>query len=127
MPFEIVIIVCNHCFESWLLGRAGLYPSYVEEESPFYSYYSHYNIELNDPELMLPPPDSKDNIARYHFHYFHDLMLYKRMKYNKKKPDIVAKPEFFDGLCERIEKTDHISSFKYMIDFIKSEIGNEGL
>lgn len=127
LPFEIVIIVCNHCFESWLLGRAGLYPSYVEEESPFYSYYSHYNIELNDPELMLPPPDSKDNIARYHFHYFHDLMLYKRMKYNKKKPDIVAKPEFFDGLCERIEKTDHISSFKCMIDFIKSEIGNKGL
>lgn len=29
LPFEVSIIVCNHCFESWLLGKPGLYPSVV--------------------------------------------------------------------------------------------------
>ena len=103
------------------MGKSGLYPAYVDDKSSFYPYYSHYNIELEDPELMIPPSDSKDNVAQYHFHYFHDLMLYKRMRYTKKKPDIVAGQDFFHGLYDRIVRTDHIKSFKYLVDFIESE------
>lgn len=124
LSFEIIIIVCNHCFESWLLGKKGLYPKRVDLSSSFYPHYNHYNIELCDPELMQPPSWTDDNIAQYHFHYFHDLMLYKRMKYTKKKPKIVATQDYLGGLCKRIENTEHISSFKNFIDFMKSEVDN---
>ena len=54
--FEIVILVCNHCFETWLLGCKGLYPEgEIEKESDFYPFYIHYNIEMNDPERMSGP------------------------------------------------------------------------
>lgn len=121
LSFEIVIIVCNHCFETWLLGKTELYPQLVEKESYFYPYYTHYNIGICDPENMLPPLHLNETIAQYHFHYFHELMRYKRLRYTKKKPDIVSKKEFFIGLCQRIENTEHISSFKQLIDFIKGE------
>lgn len=121
LSFEIIIIVCNRCFETWLLGKTGLYPQEVDEKSFFHQYYTHYNIDKCDPENMLPPQDSSESIAQYHFHYFHDLMRYKKLRYTKKKPDVVSKKEFFIGLCERIENTEHISSFKELVDFIKNE------
>lgn len=121
LSFEIVIIVCNHCFETWLLGKPGLYPDSVGSDSHFYQYYNNYNIESCDPENMLPPSNSTDTIAQYHFHYFHDLMLYRKMRYTKKKPEIVAKEDYFNGLCQRTKTTGHIPSFKQLLDFIKNE------
>lgn len=125
LSFEICIIVCNHCFESWLLGKKGLYPEKVDSDSPFYPYFSYYNIETCDPELMQPPSDSNDNIAKYHFHYFHELMLFRKTRYTKKKPGIVTEEDFFNGLCQRIDTTDHIPSFKYLIEFLKAEIDDK--
>ena len=37
--FEIVILVCNRCFETWLLGCVGLYPEEVEPGSDFYPFF----------------------------------------------------------------------------------------
>lgn len=121
LSFEIIIIVCNHCFETWLLGKTGLYPKVIDKKSFFYQYYNYYNIDKCDPENMLAPHDLYKSIAQYHFHYFHELMRYNKLRYRKNKPDAVAKKEFFIGLCERIENTEHISSFKELVDFIKNE------
>ena len=118
--FEIKVIVCNHCFESWLLGNENIYPEdEPDKDSAFYPYYMHYNIKMNDPEHMLVPEGIGDTIARYHFHYLHDAFLYNKIRYNKKKPDYVAKKDYFLELVLRMNNTIHIRSFKELWDYIQ--------
>jgi len=121
LGFDIVILVCNHCFETWLLGCCGLYPKEeIDKESDFYQYYIHYNIDERNPEQMIPPADNNDTIAQYHFHYLHELLRYKKIRYSKNKPNNVAKEEYFKGIVKRIETTEHLKSFKYFYDYIIS-------
>lgn len=123
LDFEIVVLVCNHCFESWLLGAEGLYPQCeVDKESDFYPYYNHYNIEENDPELMTVPEDCNETIAKYHFHYLCELFRYRKIRYTKSKPDAVATQDYFCSMRNRIEHTEHIRSFAGFVDFIIGEI-----
>ncbi len=119
--FDIVVLVCNHCFETWLLGCRGLYPTgVVDQASDFYAYYKYYNIEENDPEEMTPSEDSEDTIAKYHFHYLHELLRYKKIRYSKNRPQNVATEGYFKGIVERIDSTEHIKSFKTFYEFITS-------
>lgn len=121
LTFDITVLVCNHCFETWLLGCCGIYPNEeIDEKSFFYQYFCHYNIEERDPEKMKPPADSGDTIARYHFHYLHELLRYKRIRYSKSRPNNVATEKYFNGMVERIQKTDHLKSFQCFYDFILS-------
>mgnify|MGYP001852670711 CR=1 FL=1 len=119
--FEIVILVCNRCFETWLLGCKGLYPEEkVEKESFFYQYYSHYNIEENDPEKMVVPQGIDETIAKYHFHYLHELLRYKKIRYSKSKPNNVATQTYFNGIVDRIYATEHLKTFEDFYEFISS-------
>lgn len=119
--FEIKVLVCNHCFESWLLGKSGFYPDIVEKESFFYPYHRHYNIEKDDPETMDVPITCNETIAKYHFHYLHEMLRYNKIRYRKNKPDFVKSENYFLGMCNRANTTPHISSFKEFIDFILNE------
>lgn len=86
LDFEIVILVCNRCFETWLLGCKGLYPKTpVEENSYFYPYYNHYNIEMCDPEKMIVPEWAN---------------------------------EYFNGIVERIDTTNHLKTFRDFYDYL---------
>lgn len=119
IDFDIIVLVCNHCFETWLLGRRGLYPAEeVDKTSDFYQYYRYYNIETSDPEEMISPEGSDETIAKYHFHYLHELLRYKRIRYSKNKPQNVATEEYFKGIVERIAATEHLKSFKNFYDFV---------
>lgn len=120
--FELVVCVCNHCFESWLLGRERLYPEIpVALEADFYPYYLHYDIENNDPEEMCVPEDKNETTAQYHFHYLCELFRYRKMRYSKNKPNLVMDKSYFDGMKNRAEKTGHIDSFNRFIQFIYNE------
>lgn len=119
IDFEITVLVCNHCFETWLLGCCGLYPEKeVDKKSDFYQYYNHYNIEEYDPEKMIPPENNNDTIAKYHFHYLHELLRYKKIRYSKNNPRNVATEKYFKGIVERINTTEHLKSFKRFYDFV---------
>ena len=136
LNFEIKIFVCNCCIETWLLGRKNMYPLPIESNpnaenykcfsKHFENHYYHYNIEINDPELMSIPDAKSETKARYHFHYFHDLCLYNflsgksPLKYTKSKPNIAMNEDFFDGLMERIYDTDDLESLKEFVCFLKS-------
>lgn len=119
--FEIKIFVCNHCFETWLLGNAEFYPNTVDRNSLFYPYFSHYNILENDPELMNVPMDDDRTIAKYHFQYLHNMFLYNRIRYRKSKPDFVATNSYFQILKNRAWNTSHISSFRKFVEYIQSQ------
>lgn len=137
LGFNIEIFVCNCCTETWLLGRKELYPQPVEVVPSaknyryfckhFESHYHHYNIEEDDPELMLLPGGINETRARYHFSYFHDLCLYnyltkkESLKYSKSKPQLAMEKRFFDGLMERINTTEHLKSLKEFIEFLKND------
>lgn len=121
IQFDIVILVCNRCFETWLLGCKGLYPkANVEEDSFFYPYYKHYNIEMNDPEKMVVPKWAEETTAKYHFHYLHELLRYKKIRYSKNKPNNIATNEYFKGMVDRINMTEDLKTFKEFYDFITS-------
>lgn len=121
LDFEIIVLVCNHCFETWLLGCCGLYPKgQVDKESDFYQYYENYNIEEYDPEEMLPPEGNKDTIAKYHFHYLHELLRYKRIRYSKNRPQNIATEGYFKRIVERIDTTGHLNSFRNFYNFFSS-------
>ena len=122
LGFEIKIFVCDCCFESWLLGGNVIgINEVIDSESLFYSYYKHYDVSKNDPELMKLPIDCHDTLAKYHFHYLHEMCLYKKLRYRKNNPKLAKKKEYFDGLMKRIEMTSHLQSFKEFIDFIINE------
>lgn len=121
LDFDIIVLVCNHCFETWLLGCCGLYPKEeVDKESFFYPYYHYYDIEEHDPEEMLPPKYSEETIAKYHFHYLHELLRYKKIRYSKNKPANIATERYFSGIVRRIDTTEHLRSFKTFYDFISN-------
>ncbi|MDE7426103.1 MAG: hypothetical protein K2N51_20795 [Lachnospiraceae bacterium] len=120
--FDVKVIVCNHCFESWLLGNEDIYPIEEPDKSSFfYPYYVHYNVKTNDPEYMQVPEEINEPTARYHFHYLHDAFLYKKIRYNKKKPDYVATKSYFSKLVSRMDHTVHIRSFKELYDYIHEQ------
>lgn len=119
LDFKIAVFVCNHCFETWLLGKKGLYPDKkVENTSDFYKYYNYYNIELRDPEKMTVPGDCDDSIGQYHFHYLHELLRYKKIRYRKSNPQNVATEEYFNGIVQRAFETEHIKSFREFYDYL---------
>ncbi|MDE7094068.1 MAG: hypothetical protein K2O52_04050 [Oscillospiraceae bacterium] len=70
---------------------------------------------------MSLPLGCTETIAKYHFHYLSELFRYKKIRYTKKKPDIVMEQEYFNALCKRIKDTGHIDSFKQFVDFITNE------
>lgn len=112
LPFSYKIFVCNHCFETWLLGNGNLFPNnHVEVENDFWEYYVNYNIKKDDPELMKPPIGVRETIASYHFHYLHEMCRYNKIRYSKNKPEKMAEEQYFNALIERIKTTPHLSSF----------------
>lgn len=71
---------------------------------------------------MMPVPiNCNETIAKYHFHYLCELFRYRKIRYSKSKPDIVATQDYFCSMCNRIEHTEHIQSFARFIEFINRE------
>lgn len=125
LDFKIDVFVCNHCFESWLLGCEWVYPqNEVAIESFFYPFYSHYDVSRHDPEIMPVPTNCEETTAKYHFHYMHEMLRYRKMRYNKNRPNVVSDITYFNGLLERIRETEHIGTFKEFIEFVINESNN---
>lgn len=110
VDFTYRIFICNHCFETWLLGNGDLYPK-CRPCDIFQNYYDAYNIKEDDPEDMVPPKDIKETIASYHFYYLHEMCRYNKIRYSKKKPMYMATKDYFLKLVDRIEGTNHLHSF----------------
>lgn len=132
IPCSIQVFVCNRCFESWLLGCMGLYPSSPELVSEdFNPYYGFYDIEHCDPEKMLKPTSYNKTVATYHFQYLHTLTLdiqkqnkIKNFAYTKVKPNCALRKDYFESILRRINETDDINTFKDFVDFIITEREN---
>ena len=79
----------------------------------------HYNIEQHDPENMNVPVGSTETIAKYHFHYLHELLRYCKITYRKNKPpELIKGKEFYDALVDRFLETSHLKSFGELYEFL---------
>ena len=121
LDFSVEVFVCNHCFETWLLGCEGIYPKEVDIDSFFYPYYNYYNVGTSNPEDMPVPDGCNETIAKYHFHYLHELFRYQKIRYSKSNPRHVATESYFMGIWDRVKRTEHLQSFRTFIDFILNE------
>lgn len=110
VDFSYKVFVCNHCFETWLLGNGALYPQ-CRPMNDFQKYYDAYNVKLCDPEKMRPPEDVNETTAIYHFHYLHEMCRHNKIRYSKKKPMNLATKEFFEEIAARVNTTNHLPSF----------------
>ena len=75
---------------------------------------------MNDPEKMVVPKWAEETTAKYHFHYLHELLRYKKIRYSKNKPNNIATNEYFKGIVDRINMTEDLKTFKEFYDFITS-------
>lgn len=110
IDFSYQVFVCNHCFETWLLGNGTLYPQNRPNDN-FQQYYDAYNIKLYDPEKMKPPAGVNETTASYHFHYLHEMCRHNKIRYSKKRPMNLATNEFFREIVTRVNTTQDLPSF----------------
>ena len=71
-----------------------------------------------DPEKMTVPEWARETTSKYHFHYLHELLRYKKIRYSKNRPYNIATNEYFMGIVERITTTNHLETFKDFYDFV---------
>lgn len=114
--FSYRVFVCNHCFETWLLGNRELYPA-ERPSGDFQKYYDSYNVRDDDPEYMTVPQGTKETIAAYHFHYLHEMCRYNKIRYSKKKPMVMAQEDYFEQLKSRVQNTSHLDSFRELYNY----------
>ena len=137
--FKIKIIICNCCFETWLLGNADLFPKCgIDKSSKLYKHSQYYNPSVSDPEFMgianykvLNSLGYKCNTkAQYHLCYLQDMCSYNderkgnkgKLKYSKSNPKLAYENGFLSKIENRIVSTDHLESFKYFYNFINKLI-----
>lgn len=116
--FHIIIQHC--CIETWALGNTEISNEYTPQSSStnFSEFRAHYDVLVNDPELMIscPPGYSHSTKARFHASYLKEYLKEFGLAYSKKKPKIVEEKKYLDALIKRCTSTNHLSSLKYLLD-----------
>ena len=123
---EIVLIVQNRCWETWLLGNRKIY-SKQPQYQPLLDYTKYYNVSVDCPEKMGKYLDFNTH-AQFHGAYLRALFEAKNITYSKKRPGDVLKPFYLEQLLTRIEfQPEQLTTFRHFIDFcniVKSKLPN---
>ena len=123
---EIVLIVQNRCWETWLLGNRKIY-SKQPQYQPLLDYTKYYNVSVDCPEKMGKYLDFNTH-AQFHGAYLRALFEAKNITYSKKRPGDVLKPFYLEQLLTRIEfQPEQLTTFRHFIDFcniLKSKLPN---
>lgn len=122
---QFEIIVQNKCLETWFLANPNIFKKNPHNEF-LRECVAFYNIKKDDPELMGKLFDFEGSTSIFHFEYFKELLLEKaKVHYSKNNPKEVVEEYFLKQLIKRNQKTNHIQSFQYFIEFcqkIKNQI-----
>lgn len=113
---KLEIIVQNKCFETWFLGNTKIFKRNPNNDF-LKQCVSFYNVKKYDPELMEKPNDFAASVSVFHSTYLKEILLERNVNYSKNTPNEVGEEYFLNQLKDRIQKTNHIQSFGYFIDF----------
>lgn len=119
---QIKIVVQNCCLESWLLGNRKVF-SRNPQDAELRKHIQHYNVSLNDPELMEASSDFIHSRAAYHLKYLKQMFRERspKISYSKKRPGDCAEDYYLRELINRTAATpSHLLTFQDFIKFCKS-------
>ncbi|MFY9243150.1 MAG: hypothetical protein WAO74_08990 [Polaribacter sp.] len=115
---EIHFVVQNICIETWFLGNKKIVKK-VPVGLKLREFIEHYNIIEEDPELMKKMALYR-NKAHFHYSYFREILKEHNLIYRKSKPTIVMEKSYFQQLEKRVNETEHLPTFKQLIDLLYS-------
>jgi len=115
---KLEIIVQNKCFETWFLGNSKIYKANPSSEF-LKECVLYYNVKVNDPELMNKLVEYENSISDFHTTYLREMLAERNVRYSKNNPNEVVEEYYLNELIKRNKSTNHISSFKYFIDFCR--------
>ena len=114
------IVVQNCCMETWFLGNAEISTQSNKKNSSakFSDFQNYYDILVDDPEAMigLPPNYYYPTKARFHKTYLNEYLRGFGLRYIQSNPKMIEEKEYLDALIKRCKTTNHLSSFKYLLD-----------
>jgi hypothetical protein len=113
------IIIQNCCVETWFLGNAEISNKNApKKRKKFSDFQTHYNILLNDPELMIdhPPNHYHRTKAKFHKAYLKEYLEEFGLRYIQSNPTLITEKEYLEALIERCKLTNHLSSLKYLLN-----------
>lgn len=110
---EIVIIIQNHCIETWLMGNRRININNASDPE-LISYREYYNVNVDDPEY-LEPIDHR-SIGEFTERYLKLMLKEKGVSYSKRHVGQIKNKGYFKQLVRRHQKDGHIKSFGYFIE-----------
>jgi uncharacterized protein YaiI (UPF0178 family) len=112
----LVLIVQNHCIETWLIGNKKINLSSAQNQE-LRKYRDFYNVNTLDPENLI----AIDNrtIAQFTFDYLVLMLREKGLSYSKSNVSEVNNKSYFNQLVKRFEQHNHIKSFGYLLQELK--------
>ena len=112
------IIVQNPCIETWFLGNRKFFKHNPQGEL-LREYLKHYSVFQDNPEYMsaLAPHPNK---ASFHFSYLREIWKEYGESYKKSNPKVVLNKLFLKEMKKRTIETEHLISFKELIEFWES-------
>jgi len=114
---QIVIIIQNHCIETWLMGNKRINIDNASDPE-LISYRDYYNVNVDDPE-GLEPIDHR-SIGEFTGRYLKLMLKEKGVSYSKKHVGKVGNKGYFKQLVRRYEQDGHINSFGYFLENMAS-------
>jgi hypothetical protein len=118
-PCKWLIIAQKYCIETWFLGNRKVYPRNTDNID-FINHAKHYDVSLQDPELMEKPNTFAGSTSIYHEHYLRKMLACRNIRYSKSDPREVGEKYYLEELTKRINETPHLSSLKSFFSFCES-------
>ncbi|MBF0344266.1 MAG: hypothetical protein HQL06_08545 [Nitrospirae bacterium] len=124
---KLVVVIQNRCIETWFLGNRKICPRNPKEDT-FRGYLRHYDVSIDDPELMPKPKLKLNNVrfethAQFHCAYLKAMLREKDIRYSKETPFEVTANHYIERLIERNSEY-HLKTLKCFFDFCKTIKGS---
>lgn len=115
---HFVIILQRCCIETWLLGNRRIFKK-NSEDIELKTWIKHFNVSINDPEMMPLPANYNGAIGNFHKMYLKRMLNERRISYNETQTNAVVDATYLNEIINRFKGTGHIATFGKLLDFCK--------
>jgi len=109
------ILIQHKCIETWFLGNRRVI-SRQPQSLDLRRYINHYDVYIDDPELMSRPNNDRFNSdPQFHKEYLKRIFEERGINYNKNKPRFVCERHYLNEIIIRVQDTNHLQSFRNLL------------
>lgn len=113
----LVLIIQNHCIETWLIGNRKLNLSSAQNQG-LCKYRDFYNVNTHDPEGLTSIDER--TTAQFTLDYLRLMLREKGLPYSKSNVSAVNNRSYFNQLVKRFKDKNHIKSFGNLLQELKN-------